>query len=188
MPQGHVIIRLAYEYNDEYYYQPDEGGGEPEVVFLDIEKAREEWSRLERAEWRKNFASGSSYGSSISDYVEDWGIFGDVEEIAEELAEILNTTTSDPATKELFEKRKSREAELQNSLSGTLKGAALENAIKTTLAEEFPTVKNSSPRRDAQRFLNSFKIPPDISDEKLDAIRGLFSGLEFYSIQDIEVK
>jgi hypothetical protein len=36
---GYVIVEIGWEYNDEYYYRPDSGGGTPKKFFTDKAKA-----------------------------------------------------------------------------------------------------------------------------------------------------
>lgn len=42
----YIIQENNFEYNDETYYRPDEGGGKPVNVFTDVEKAAEKCSEL----------------------------------------------------------------------------------------------------------------------------------------------
>lgn len=36
----YIIQKVGYEYNDEVYYRAEDGGGTPEYVFLDKDKAQ----------------------------------------------------------------------------------------------------------------------------------------------------
>jgi len=39
MRTGYAVQEVGYEYNDEYYYRPEEGGGHAKFVFFTKEKA-----------------------------------------------------------------------------------------------------------------------------------------------------
>lgn len=44
----YVIVELGYEYNDEYYYPPECGGGNPIDAYRSRKKAEAECERLNR--------------------------------------------------------------------------------------------------------------------------------------------
>ncbi len=47
MKKGYVIVRVGWEYNDEYYNRPEQGGsGKPVKVFIDQRHAVAEKNKL----------------------------------------------------------------------------------------------------------------------------------------------
>lgn len=47
--QAWCILELSWEYNDEYNYQPDNGGGTPVETYFDREKAERRCAELNAA-------------------------------------------------------------------------------------------------------------------------------------------
>lgn len=50
--KGYVIQQLGYEYNDETYYRPEDGGGNPVVVIIDEATAKKRMMELEIKQWK----------------------------------------------------------------------------------------------------------------------------------------
>ena len=46
MKMGYVVLEAGYEYNDEIYYQPEGGGGNPKAIYFDKSEAIKEVVRL----------------------------------------------------------------------------------------------------------------------------------------------
>src|SRR4051812_36679262 len=109
--KGYVIIEKNFEYNDEYYYEGEGGGGTPEHVYTDHLKAEQELSRLERDKWRGEQPgqySGEFTCVALTDNEDE-------EEVGQELARIFpNLVQGKPS------KRQKRKVELQTQLARTL--------------------------------------------------------------------
>ncbi|MEK6829499.1 MAG: hypothetical protein AABY15_05180 [Nanoarchaeota archaeon] len=67
--KGYVIQKLGYEYNDETYYRPQDGGGTPEIVLTDEVMAKKRMMELEIKEWRGQ--SIGNYGYGLDEIAED---------------------------------------------------------------------------------------------------------------------
>ena len=52
MSKVYIVMEKSFEYNDEIYYTPESGGGNPENVFTDKEKA-EQFARQKNVEFMK---------------------------------------------------------------------------------------------------------------------------------------
>lgn len=73
MATGYVVTEIGYEYNDEIYYQSENGGGRPVRVFLDKAKAQDEVEKM-------NFEALmgceiGSYAYDLSDIVSNMDVF-----------------------------------------------------------------------------------------------------------------
>lgn len=65
MKTYYIIQRIGFEYNDEVYHTSESGGGKPEMVYVDAQKAKDACDELNAAEM-----SGlqiMEYGYSLSD-------------------------------------------------------------------------------------------------------------------------
>lgn len=80
MKKGYIIQEIGYEYNDEYYYKSECGGGTPKMVFTDEILAKKKMLELEINEWK---------GKCLCDYGEDFeGMAEDDEEFSRILEEL----------------------------------------------------------------------------------------------------
>ena len=70
MKKGYVISRLYWEYNDEFHYNPTDEAVTPVKVFITEDKAKEELTNLEIAEWQAVFTHDTigSYSHDCSDF------------------------------------------------------------------------------------------------------------------------
>ena len=89
-----VIQKKGFEYNDEIYHTPESEGGTPIKVFLNYEKANEEYVRYEKDSWISTdmcnyFYSNETSGKDIRDiarrYPEQFTVGGEKEDIVESL-------------------------------------------------------------------------------------------------------
>jgi hypothetical protein len=71
--KGYVIQKLGYEYNDETYYRPEEGGGNPVIVLTDEVAAKKKFMELEIEAWKNEHIG--HYGYDLSDVAIDSGEF-----------------------------------------------------------------------------------------------------------------
>lgn len=53
MKTGYIIQEIGYEYNDEYYYKGENGGGTPKMIFADESLAKKKMLELEIKRWKK---------------------------------------------------------------------------------------------------------------------------------------
>jgi len=67
--KGYVIQKIGYEYNDETYYRPEDGGGNPVVVITDEFIAKKRWLELEVEAWREQRIG--YYGDGLDDIAEN---------------------------------------------------------------------------------------------------------------------
>jgi hypothetical protein len=73
MSNYYIVQKIGWQYNDEYYYQGEDGGGTPEMAFQDKAKAEACADQLNAKEM-----SGNNIGSYCSD--------GDLSNIIEDVA------------------------------------------------------------------------------------------------------
>lgn len=50
MKKGYCIVKIGWEYNDEYYYRPESEGGKPVKVYEAQSVAEKECLRMNQAE------------------------------------------------------------------------------------------------------------------------------------------
>lgn len=81
---GFVIQEIGYEYNDEYYYKGESGGGIPKKIILNEAVAKLELLRLEIERWRAEDIG--YYGGSV----------GELSNNEEEFEEALKEANIDP--------------------------------------------------------------------------------------------
>jgi len=79
MTKKYLLMELSWEYNDEYYYRPESGGGNPVKLFNTKEAAMKERDTLE--EGRSDFLSEVREGREYMDV-------GDGEEHLYEIVEV----------------------------------------------------------------------------------------------------
>ena len=66
-----TIVKVGWEYNDEYYYQSESGGGDPIIVYRDRENAEKECLKLNIGKYH---GTANSPWNSIGAYFEDHNI------------------------------------------------------------------------------------------------------------------
>lgn len=66
---GYIIQEIGYEYNDEYYYRGEAGGGTPKAIITDEAKAKDRLIDLEMKSWRSQYIG--SYGYDLRDITRD---------------------------------------------------------------------------------------------------------------------
>lgn len=69
----YVLMEEGWDYNDEVFFRTENGGGHPEKVFADKEKAEAEANRLNMKRFRELVTSGEvhEYAYSLDDILSD---------------------------------------------------------------------------------------------------------------------
>lgn len=81
----YVISEIGWEYNDNYYYQPECGGSSPIIAYKNRLRAEKEClaKNAERARWL-------SKNDRLSEYLDEDGLDDDLEEVITKLGGIVN--------------------------------------------------------------------------------------------------
>lgn len=73
MSKKYILMERSWQYNDEYYYQPEDGGGKPVKIFNSKELADAERDKLNKkqAGFIEEIRDGLMYAEGIDDNDEE---------------------------------------------------------------------------------------------------------------------
>lgn len=67
---GYVLLKFGWEYNDEYYFRPDQGGGEPVKIFTNKADAKAEYEVKNLEEFKDAINDGiRNYGYDYTEVI-----------------------------------------------------------------------------------------------------------------------
>jgi hypothetical protein len=176
MKTAYAVLENTWEYNDEYYSQPEGGGGKPTIVFLTRKEADDECLEQNRDAFRSGKAQQYIYLGSMAEKSvnEVWEVFCEVMGEAFDLKELDKKAGSlDAVSKQLWEENKTKPDAFRRELAKKL----------------FPndTYKNVTGHRAQHEAWESADMKK-LTDEQVDRIIAVFpQWQQFYTVVETQL-
>ncbi len=170
--KGYVIQKLGYEYNDETYYRPEDGGGNPVIVMTDEVVAKKKFMELEIEAWRGETVG--NYGYNLDEVASDESEFEKaLEAMGLEVDDLWNVEIPKTAT--------------DDQIKRLIKASSIRfHEIVEVEIEETPSLSNDEiePSEDLLSVQDSLEIIEQMFDAPKEK-KGIFDSVDKFTNPDV---